>query len=159
MSANEYDHNLKSSANFQRLKRVLTFNVSNIFIWFAIVIFLIGGTIATILGIAISIAIFGASVMVFKILLEEKKRGWILGMILGVIIPYLIALIFAAINKNLMWLPLIPTGFLFFYCFLLLPRVIDWIKDIGERNRYILDKRKRDEELEAFMNQIKTKID
>ena len=88
------------------------------------------------------------------VLFKEKRMGWISFFFILVIIPLLILLIVSFTIEFMMPLLLVPLGLFYFYCFLLRFEVNGWIREFDAKQQLILEKQKREEELNHFMQQV-----
>jgi hypothetical protein len=112
------------------------------------------------LGVFIIIVIFTLASILFSpyllfVLIREHKIGWIYFFIIIVVVPILATFILYYFNENLSHLLFLPLLLFYFYCFLLRFSVNEWIKEIREHNIYRIQKQKREEELNNYLNNFK----
>ena len=111
-------------------------------------------------GVFFIIVIFTLASILFSpyllfVLIREHKIGWIYFFIIIVVVPILVTFIFYYFNENLSPLLFLPLLLFYFYCFLLRFSVNEWIKEIREHNIYRIQKQKREEELNNYLNNFK----
>ena len=133
--------------NLSRLKRILNYEVSSSVLFFL-------SFIAPIFFFITLLAAIVFTPFMMHVLLREKKTGWIVLFILIVIIPVITFIILAAQFEMAIALLLVPMALYYFYCFLLRFTVNGWVRELNFRHQYMLDKKRSEEELEAFMKQL-----
>jgi hypothetical protein len=88
-------------------------------------------------------------------LYKEKKNGWIIFYFLLVALPLIVIFIISLTVDFIAPLLLIPLGLFYFYCFLLRFEVNSWIRERNAREQWIAQKKKSEEDLNNFMDQLK----
>ncbi len=141
---------LHSNYNLARLSKYLNYHITTfaLFIasWFGAIFLLVA---------ALGGLIF-APYMLY-VLYQENKKGWILFFAIIVIVPFILLIIISFLYPSfkLTIVILITLGLFFLYCFLLRFEVNDWIREERAKNEYILEKQKRNQDLDNFMDEFK----
>lgn len=139
---------LHSNYRLAQLDKYLNYHIATfaLFIasWFGLLFLLIA---------ALAALIF-APYMLY-VLYKENKKGWIIFFGVIVIIPLIVFIIISFLDPFLKPAALITIGLFYFYCFLLRFSVNDWIREERAKNEYILEKQKRDHELDDYMDRFK----
>ncbi len=139
------DAGLYSNYNLERLSKYLNYHIATfaLFIasWF-VSFFLILATLA---------ALIFTPFMLY-VLYKENQKGWIIFFGVIVIVPLIVLIVISFLDPFLKPAILITIGLFYFYCFLLRFSVNDWLTEIRAKNEYLLEKQKRDQELDNFMD-------
>jgi len=143
---NEID--LIQNYNLIRLKKYLNYEVSSSILYF------LSFQIFIFIFLASAAALIFAPFMLY-VLSKENKKGWIVLFIIIVIIPIMLLIILSILFEFSKPLLLISLGLFYFYCFLLRFEVNNWVQEMSARNQYLMNKKKREEDLNTFMNKLK----
>jgi hypothetical protein len=123
--------------NLTRLKKLLNYQVSGsllYFLSFQVFIFIFFASAA---------ALIFTPFMVY-VLFTEKKKGWIIIFLVIVVLPFILLLVLSLMYEFGRPLIYISLGLFYFYCFLLRFEVNDWSREAIARNQYILEKKKKE---------------
>ncbi|MBN1301609.1 MAG: hypothetical protein JW995_10380 [Melioribacteraceae bacterium] len=129
--------------DLHRLKKYLNYELSGsvlYFLSFQVFIFIFLASIAAVIF----------TPFMLRVLLAEKKKGWIIVFVLIVIIPVvvmIILIIFAGFSKAFLFFIL---GLFYFYFFLLRIEVNGWTREADAKYQYHLSKKRSEAEMKAF---------
>ncbi len=143
-------NNIYINENFSltRLKKYLNYEVSSSILYF------LSFQVFIFIFLASAIALIFMPFMLY-VLFTEKKKGWIVFFIVIVIIPIIFLLILSVMVEFSKPLLFIPLGLFYFYCFLLRFEVNNWAREEIARNQYLLDKKKKENNLKLFSDKFK----
>jgi predicted neutral ceramidase superfamily lipid hydrolase len=139
---------LRKQNSLENFAKYLNYELSTSLLFFASLfagIFLILALIAAILF----------TPYMLYMLYKEKKNGWIIFYFLLVALPLIVIFIISLTVDFIAPLLLIPLGLFYFYCFLLRFEVNSWIRERNAREQWIAQKKKSEEDLNNFMDQLK----
>ena len=144
---------LKYNYHLSKLARILNYQLTfGALVIVYLLMFTIQGTFF-LLGIFLLASLTLTPYMLF-VLYREKKRRWIYFFIILIPVPLitLFALFwFYDFSSALLFIPLL---LFYLFCFLLRFSVNEWLREIQQKNFYNMQREKKEEELNEFMQKF-----
>jgi hypothetical protein len=134
--------------NLTRLRKYLNYEVSSSILYF------LSFQVFVFIFLAAAAAVIFTPFMLYA-LFTEKKNGWIVLFIVVVVIPLIALIVLSVMVEFSKPLLFILIGLFYFYCFLLRFEVNDWCREALARNQYLLEKKRRENDLKAFEDNFK----
>jgi hypothetical protein len=142
--------NLQTNNHLTQFGRILNYQLSFAVLTLGyLVLFLHQGIFIILIIITLAALIF--SPYLLFVLKRENRKGWIYFFLVIVILPAIISTVLYLVNSFLLPLLFIPLFLFYLYCFLLRFSVNEWLADLRTKNIRLIQKEKREEELNAFM--------
>lgn len=138
---------LIENQNLLRLQKYLNYELSTGMLY--LLSFMAGSLVILLILAALIFMPF-----MLNVLIKEKRKGWLIFFVVIFVIPTIVLFVVAFTVEFFNSLPLISLGLFYLYCFLLRFSVNDWVSDIKARNEYLIQKKRRNDELNAFMKRI-----
>lgn len=141
---------LVQNNNLTQLKKYLNYEISTSILYF------LSFQVFIFIFLALATALIFTPFMLY-VLFKEDKKGWIVLFLIIVIVPTIIFIVSAILFSFSNPLLIVSIGLFYFYCFLLRYGVNGWVREMSFKNKYLQDKKQREEELELFMKQLDNK--
>lgn len=130
-----------------RLNKYLNYQISTLILLIAAFF------VFPILYAALPVAVVFSAYML-TVLWKEHKKGWVVFFAIMVGLPFILALILVIFYTYTTFILLASIPLFYFYFFLLRYESNDWVKELRARNQYLIEKKKREEEMNSFMGNI-----